>query len=86
MQMYDPDAIISLAMDIQSQSEILRKQVDRLKDVIEDIDGVWRSPAQAQFSATFQEVSGPILTFCGQIDTFAVEAKTTAELVKNVEG
>ncbi len=84
-QMYNPEEIINKANDMSAQADNLKKQVERMATIIDDIGSVWNSPAQARFAAKVGEIRTPLLNFCKQINDFATEASTQAKKVISIE-
>lgn len=84
-QIYNPEEIIKKAENMAEQSAALRKQIQRMATIVEEIGGVWSSPAQSRFSSKFEEIKTPLLNFCKQIDDFATNATTQAKNVLTVE-
>lgn len=84
-QMYNPEEIINKANDMSAQAATLKGQVERMATIVEEIGTVWKSPAQARFSAKFEEIKAPLLDFCKQINDFATNATTQAKNVISVE-
>ena len=85
-QIYDIAVIKTKAGDISTQNAELKKLIEEMGSIIDDMSRVWQDNAQTKFVKQFNELRPDLDRFCKGIDTLAERADTHAKTVeKNSE-